>query len=205
MPLQIEELLVRMRERPDPRIFRSIAYVTAFGIVGTDKLLGGTWWAIPATAILLLVASFIFPARPPKDRLRKKILVMLHAARDSSFRIRFACTVLMVVGVSALDHYLVGIDIGREFNLYLIPIFVASQLFGLPLAILTWLLSLLAVYYCVIPPRYSLEIGSVKDLETLIEFFYLGLLALAVGMLMVATSISPRERISEMEASRNTP
>ena len=100
-----------------------------------------------------------------------------------------ACAVLAIVAASALDEQVGGSILGRGFNIYLIPIFLASFFFGLPLAILTWLLSFLTAYFCLIPPRYSFEIGGLKDFGDLMIFFYVGLITVAIPTLIRASSV----------------
>jgi K+-sensing histidine kinase KdpD len=100
-----------------------------------------------------------------------------------------------VAGVAALDYYASGFNrLGREFNIFLVPIFLSSLLFGLPLGILTWLLSFVTAYYCLIPPKYSFGIYSPKDLANLIGYFYLGLITLAIPVLIRASSAADAKR-----------
>lgn len=190
MPSKIEKIRETMFSRPDPVIFRGLAYIAAIGIVGTDHLLGGAWWTILAAIALVAATSFILPVKRPKNRIRNGILETLHTIRYSSWWTRLACATLMVVGVSALGHYVGGFRLGREFNIYLIPIFLTSFMFGFPLAILIWLFSFVAVYYYVIPPDDSFALNSVKDFADLIGFFYLGLITLAIPVLIRASAVS---------------
>jgi K+-sensing histidine kinase KdpD len=188
MASKIKKIRDSMDSRPDPLMFRGMAYVAAVGVVGTDLLLGARLWSVLGATLLIATASFIFPIRTPNDNFRKKTLVTLRAIRQSSWWVRFAVMALMTIGVSVFDSYL-DLKLGRHFNMFLIPIFLVSLLFGLPLAILSWLLSVLAVYYCVIPPKNSFELGSLKDFADLFGFFYLGLVTLAIPTLIRSSSV----------------
>src|SRR6266436_5958601 len=173
--------------RADPVVFRIAAYVAAIGVAGSDMLLAGTWWTILAVTGLVAAACFIFPARAPQNEFRKKILAALRLVRFSSVWMRLGCAVFLILIVSVLDYY-VRFELGREFNIFLLPIFLVSLLFGLPLAILTWLLSFIVVYFSVIPPRYSFEISELKEFAELFGFFYLGLMTLTVPVLIRASA-----------------
>ncbi len=173
--------------RADPVVFRIAAYVAAIGVAGSDMLLAGAWWTILAVTGLVAAACFIFPARAPQNEFRKKILAALRLVRFSSVWMRLGCAVFLILIVSVLDYY-VRFELGREFNIFLLPIFLVSLLFGLPLAILTWLLSFIVVYFSVIPPRYSFEISELKEFAELFGFFYLGLMTLTVPVLIRASA-----------------
>jgi K+-sensing histidine kinase KdpD len=173
--------------RTDPVVFRIAAYIVAIGVAGSDMLLEGASWAILAAAGLVAAACFIFPARAPEDEFRKKILATLRFVRFSSVWMRLGCAIFLILIVSVLDYY-GRFELGREFNIFLLPIFLASLLFGLPLAILTWLLSFIVVYFIVIPPRYSFEISELKEFAELVGFFYLGLMILTVPVLIRASA-----------------
>jgi hypothetical protein len=188
MPSKTEKIRDTMFSHANPVIFRSAAYLAAIGVVGTDNLLGGGRWAILVAISLVAATNFILPVAPPEDNLRNGILTALHMIRCRPWRTRLACAILMVVGVSALDYYVGGSILGREFNLYLIPIFLTSLLFGFPLAILTWLFSFLTVCYLAILSRISFF--SLEDFADLVGFFYLGLIALAIPVLIRSSSVA---------------
>ena len=178
-----------MFTRPNPLLFRGAAYVLALGVVGTDKLLGGSWLAFLAALLLVGATSLTLPMRATKNSFHKKSLAALQTIRFSPWWLRLACAVLAIVAASALDQQIGGSMLGRGFNIYLISVFLVSFFFGLPLAILTWLLSFLTAYFCLIPPRYSFEIGTLKDFGDLMIFFYLGLITAAVPTLIRASAV----------------
>jgi K+-sensing histidine kinase KdpD len=182
-----QDLRETLFARADPVVFRIAAYIAAIGVAGSDMLLAGAWWAILAVTGLVAAACFIFPARAPQDEFRKKILAALRIVRFSCVWMRLGCAIFLILIVSVLDYY-VRFELGREFNIFLLPIFLVSLLFGLPLAILTWLLSFIVVYFNVIPPRYSFEITELKEFAELFGFFYLGLMTLTVPVLIRASA-----------------
>jgi K+-sensing histidine kinase KdpD len=164
----------------------------AMGAVAVDVGLGGAWWPVLAAAMLVVVTCFVLPAREPDDGFRNGVLAMLRSIRWSPFWIRLCSAVLMVLAVSVLD-YLGGFTLGREFNIFLVPIYLAALLLGLPVGLLTWLISLVTVEYCALPPRYSFAIVSLKDFAELITFFYLGLMTIACAHLIRASSTIDEE------------
>jgi K+-sensing histidine kinase KdpD len=186
---KINKISETMSARPNPLMFRGAAYILALCVVGTDKLLGGSWFAFLVALLLVGATSFILPMGAPKNDRRKKILAAMQTLRFSSWRFRLGCAILAIVGASALNEQFGGSILGRGFNIYLIPIFLVSLFFGLPLALLTWLLSFVTAYFLLIPPRYSFEIGSLKDFQDLMMFFYLGLITVAVPALIRASAV----------------
>ena len=177
-----------MFTRPRPLIFRGAAYILALSVVGMDNSLGGSWFAFPVALLIVGAASLTLPLKAPKNKFHQQLLAALQKFRLSPWVFRFACAVLAIVGASALNQ-IGGSIVGRGFNIYLVPIFLVSFFFGLPLAILTWLLSFLMAYFFVIPPKYSFEIGTLKDFGDLVLFFYLGLITAAIPTLIRASAV----------------
>jgi hypothetical protein len=191
---KIHKISETMFTRPNPLIFRGAAYVLALCVLGTDELLGGTWIAFLAGLLLVGAATLVLPMRVPKNNFQKTILAVLQSFRFSPWGFRLGCAVLAIVAASVLNEQIGGSVLGRGFNIYLIPIFLVSFFFGLPFAILTWLLSLLTAYFCLIPPKYSLEIGALKDFADLMIFFYVGLITAAIPTLIRAASAADEGR-----------
>ncbi|SDJ64756.1 MULTISPECIES: DUF4118 domain-containing protein [Bradyrhizobium] len=177
-----------MFSAPDPLIFRSLAYILAAAVVGSEKILGGTALALFATIISVMVGGYLFPANRPRNNLRKAIYGRLSRISSIRWRRRLVWAILMIAGVAFLNGYVGGDSLGLEYSFFLIAIFIASLLFGMPIAIAAWLLSFLLVYYFVVPPKSSFEIGSIKEFADLIGYFYLGLAMLAIAVLFRASS-----------------
>ncbi len=76
---------------------------------------------------------------------------ILQVAHAWPLWLRLGCGVLFVLAGSLLASS-TRLPVGSEFNLYLVPIFLSSLLFGLPVAVATWLLSFAVAYYYLIPP-----------------------------------------------------
>ena len=187
--------------RPKPLIFRGAACVLALCVATTDRFLGGSWFAVLLALLLVGVTTFVLPASAPKTVLRKEILALLRWLRISRWGFQLSFAILMISAAVFLDIQLGGITLGPEFNIYLIPVFLASLFFGVPLALLTWLLCFLAVYFCLIPPRYSFEILSLGDFRDLMTFFYLGLMTAAVPTLIRASSVADDSFDADQAAS----
>jgi hypothetical protein len=185
---KIEEIRDTMYRRLDPTVARSIAYFVTAIVVIVDKYLGGSWWAAGIALVLVTAACWAFPIERPGGSFRIGVLRLLRAIRRWSVGSRIAWVVFGIAAVSARDFYVGGLELGKGYNLYLLVIFLSSLLFGLPLAVLTWLLSFLAAYYCLLPPRYSFDISTLKDFADLMGYFYLGLLVIAVPVLIRASS-----------------
>ena len=181
-----------MLSRPDPLIFRSAAFAMAVAVVGVDKVLGNTFLASLATITAVIVGSFIFPARSPRNKLRRVIHERLIRIGWERWYKRLVLATGMMVGAAVLNNYVAGDLLGQEYSLFLIVVFLASLLLGMQIAIVVWLLSFLWVYYSVVPPKNSFEIGSVKDFADLIGYFYLGLIMLAIAVL-IRVSSAPEE------------
>lgn len=194
MPEKIDKIRDTMYARSNPVIFRGASYVAAISVAGANYSLGGSWWKVPAAILLVATLSFVLPASVPKDRFRRGISAALDRILFWPWWVRFVCAILMVAGVVAFDYLAGELPLGRAFNLYLLPIFCCSMLFGFPLAILIWLLSIIVVYFFVIPPEYSFELGSLKDFSDLMAFFYLGLITLAIPVLIRASAAAREQR-----------
>ena len=191
MAIQSDQIRETLFVGADAKSFRPIALVAAFAVVATNWLLGGRWLRILIGLGVVASTCLILPARLPSDRIRLTIMRILRAAYAWPLWLRLGCGVLLILAVSVLTNS-TRLPVGSEFNLYLVPIFLSSLLFGLPVAVATWLLSFSVAYYYLIPPKYSFEVLSLKDFALTIGYFYLGLLALAIPALVRASSAAFR-------------
>lgn len=191
MAIQSDQIRETLFVGADARSFRPIALVAAFAVVATNWLLGGRWLSILIGLGVVAATCLILPARLPSDRVRLTIMRILQVAHAWPLWLRLGCGVLFVLAGSLLASS-TRLPVGSEFNLYLVPIFLSSLLFGLPVAVATWLLSFAVAYYYLIPPQYSFQILSLKDFALTIGYFYLGLLALAIPALVRASSAAFR-------------
>ena len=188
MPIEPKTIRDTMFARPDPAVFRGLAYILAAAVGLVDLALGGTWLGLLAGVGRVAVASLLLPTSIPKDDALGRLSIAIYNSLYWPVWARLGCVSLAVAGIATLDFSFDGLALGREFNLFLIPVFLSSLLFGMPLAIVTWLLSFITAYFCLIPPRYSFELGSPKDFTELVGYFYLGLITLAIPVLIRASS-----------------
>ncbi len=190
--MQSEPLRATLSSRPNPLVFRGLAACIAMGAIAVNLGLQDIWRPVLAAAMLVAVTCVVLPAKEPNDAFRNGLLTSLRSIRQSRFWMRLCGAVLMVLVVSLLDYF-EAFTLGRVFNIFLVPIYLASLLLGLPVALLTWLISLVVVEYCAIPPRYGFAIVSLKDFAELITFLYLGLMAIACAHLITASSTIDEE------------
>lgn len=184
----IERIRDTMWKGPQPAIARTAAFLLTLSVVAVDRVLGGTWWAVLVSILLFALACFIFPTATPSSERYRAILETVRKLRETSLPARLICATAMIAAAFVLDYYLDRSPVGRAFNLFLTPVFFAALLFGIPVAIAAWLVSCVVVYFSVIPPRFSFELDSLKDFASLMGYFYLGLLALAVPALIRSSS-----------------
>ena len=194
MPIEPKTIRDTMFERPDPVMFRSAAVILTAVVAGTNLWLGGSWRGFLVAILLVAVSCFILPANDPIDSARRGISVGIYRVKSWPGWVRICCAMIMVAGIAVLDFMAHGLELGREFNLFLLPIFLSSLLFGLPVAILTWFISFLTTYFCLIPPKYSFEISSLKDFAGLLGYVYLGLATLAIPALIRASSSAAQHK-----------
>jgi hypothetical protein len=181
-------LLDSTLRRLDPLVFRSVACVMAAAVSGTEVILGGAYLAPLGTMTAVIVGSFLFPARSPRNTVYLGIYEGLMWIGVTRWFMRLAFATILLAGGTVLNSYFGGDLLGQEYSLFLIVVFVAALLCGLQVAIIVWLISLLLVYYYVVPPKNSFEINSIKDFADLIGYFYLGLAMIAIAVLIRASS-----------------
>jgi len=192
--MDVEHLLQTMRTRPDRRTFRVAALGLALIVLCTDKVLGGSWWAFLVAGALIAAMNILVPVERPARPARQKILTCLLAIRGSPLIYRTSVALFLIITVTVLTSRFSEI-MGRQFNLSLLPILLCSFFFGLRVSILAWLASFLAVYFLVIPPVGSFAIDSASNFVGLIVYFYLGLAALGIPVLIWTTSCAAEANI----------
>jgi K+-sensing histidine kinase KdpD len=192
LAIDIKKILQTLDASPDPIKFRMAAQLIAFAIPCTDKYLGGTWWSLLVALIMIGIVSFVYPIDPPRDRIRRLALARLNRIREWSFFGRLTWALLGVGAATVLAAHVSDPQIGKEFDIFLIPMFLVSFLFGLQISIVTWVVSAFAFYYFVIPPKDSFWIYSLSDFANLLGYFYLGLVTLAIPELLRVFSFASR-------------
>jgi K+-sensing histidine kinase KdpD len=170
------------------------AYAGALIVLSTTKLLGGSWIGFVAGLIIVHFTYKLLRGNFSTNRFTRACLAILRSAQNWPRPIRFACGFLLVVADVALDIHLNGFSLGRGFNIYLVPIFFSSLLFGSEVTVATWVFSLLAVFYFDIPPRYSLSIAGVKEIVDLLIFIILAGIIFVVPKLLIASATLANEK-----------
>lgn len=165
-------------------IMRNAAYLAAIAVLGVTKLMGGTW-----TAFLIGIALTDLSYRALLwDFSRYGVLDWRSIRRQIqslSLPVRFILALLFVGFDVWADIYTGDYELGREFNLYLIPIFFSSLLFGTRVTAATCVLCWLAVCYYDIEPRYSFAIESITDA---LIFVLLSAVVFLIPQLLIASA-----------------
>lgn len=154
-------------------ILRPLAYACMLLVVGVTKVLGGSWVAFALGIMVVGAASLLLPTDKPQDSYRIIALTWLRTIRSWRWPYRVACSVVLAGCVTAVDAHVGGANLGRGFNVSLIPVFFSSLFFGASVTFVTSVLVLLAVDYFVIPPQNSFAIVSFQDAADLLIFVIL--------------------------------
>jgi K+-sensing histidine kinase KdpD len=150
--------------------------------------MGGSWLGFMVGFIIVHFTFQLLRSGFSKNSFVNQWLTKIRPIHSLPLPVRFVCVVLLVGVDVAIDIYSGGFNLGREFNLYLIPIFSSSLLFGAGITVWAWLFCLLAVYYLDIPPRYSFAIASVQDILHLLVFFILCGIVFVIPKLLFASA-----------------
>jgi len=185
--MSIERLPEALATKPDRQLIRVASYILAAVVLGTDKLLGGSWSSFAVAAALITAMFILLPAELPRGNARLRILAVLQSIRGLSSGYRMMAALLIVCIITFLATNFSSV-VGRQFNLSLLSILLCSFFFGLRISIVTWLASFLLIYLFVIPPTSHLGIASLADFANLIVYIYLSLVALTIPTLIRATS-----------------
>jgi K+-sensing histidine kinase KdpD len=171
-----------------------MAYVYTLLVVGVTKSLGGSWIAVLLGVLIVITSSWILPSDLPQNQAGNKVLVIFSAIRTLPWLTRFACGVLLVIGIAELDRHVDGFNLGRRFNVYLIPIFLSSLLLGPSVTFVLGIMCLLAVDYLVIPPFDSFAIDTMRDFVHLVIFSILVTTVFMIPQLLYRSSVLDQER-----------
>jgi K+-sensing histidine kinase KdpD len=169
-------------------VLRTWSYFAALFVLGATKLLGGSWVGFVIGIVIVHFTYRLLRGDFSKISFVKQWLAAIRLIHSWSLPVRFICVILLVGGNVAADVYFGGFNLGREFNLYLTPIFFSSLFFGGGITVWTWLFCLLAVYYFDIPPRYSFAIDSVQGILHLVVFIILCGIVFVIPKLLLASA-----------------
>ena len=167
--------------------------------------LGGSWLAIPMCALFGIAAGKLFAVKVPRNAFWQ-ILVNAHCRiRNMPRPARMLFAVMLVGVVAVIDITSDTIDLPLGFYVYMFPIFLSSILFGRKAAFAATLVSLLAVAFFVIPPRYSFGFATLWDIATFGIFLILTLIVLAVTGAQADLSIVSAEKRANSIARITSP
>jgi len=197
-----EKLLGTMTSQSDPIVFRLVAAFLTAGSALLDIYLGGSWASVGVAAVLFGLMCFLSPSSMPRRLFHSLIAEKFSSVRRTSLPIQWTAGAASILLVAVLEPHVGPYGLGRQYNLYLLPICIAAFLFDFRIAVLVWFASVLTCYYCAIPPRYSFGLASMKELAEVLGFFYLGLAILTVPI-MIRASAWHAERGSKGVATRD--
>jgi hypothetical protein len=165
-------------------IFRFIS--VSVGLVGglligtVIWLVGWSWLALPLCAAAGAAIGRILPVGYPNGPVGRTLLRALRTGRSLNPAVKLSISALLVGVVSAADDGLDTAAIPAAFCLFVPPVIVSAAMFGARAGLATVVLTLLAVTYLAIPPRYSFFVGTLWDLVCLGAFAIVALIGLAI-------------------------
>lgn len=170
------------------------AYIAALIVLSTTKFFGGSWFGFGIGLALVHLTYKLLRGDFSTVGFIRQCMAKLRSIQSLPRPIRFALGLLLVAGDVALDIHSNGFSLGRGFNIYLVPIFFSSLLFGSEITIATWAFSLLAIFYIDVPPRYSFSVGGVKEIIDLLIFFILAGIVFVIPKLLIASAVLANEK-----------
>jgi K+-sensing histidine kinase KdpD len=197
MTSDYEKTLASSFTKLDPAVYRSIALIAAIAVAAINMTFGGTWQAVLVVGVIVCLLIVLLPANAPRNPLHRLALKTLLALRSLPQRAQFAAAISFVGTNIVFSYYEPTFSLGRNFNLFLLPILFASLFFGPRIGAVALLASILAAFYCVIPPQFSFVLNSRRDFAYVIVFAYLGAIAWAIPVLIFESSVATGGAISE--------
>jgi hypothetical protein len=180
-------------EWTSPRGFvaNSVGAIGGSAVGGITFLLGAPWWSLPLCAAAGFLISLLLPAWNSNANAPAPLIAALRVCRDLPLWDRLAMSALLVVTASAVYIGLKDLPILTAFYLFLLPIVLAHLLFGARCGITAGFVSLIAIYYFVVPPKNSFAVHSVRELGLICAFALLAFITSAT--LAVVTDIAGTE------------
>jgi hypothetical protein len=173
---------------PKGFIANSVGVVGGSMVGGITCLLGGPWWSLPLGAVAGLLIGLLLAAWNSNANAPAPLLAALRVCRELPLWDRLAMSALLVVTASAVYIGLKDLDILTAFYLFLLPIVLAQLLFGARCGVTAAFVSLIAIYYFVIPPKNSFAVYSAHELGLICAFALLAFITSAT--LVVVTDIA---------------
>jgi uncharacterized protein VirK/YbjX len=167
------------------RTLRTFAYLAGLFVLSVSKFFGGSWAGF-ALGLLMLQAVYWLLGAIHSNRVTRRIDALLSVA-GWPFVVRLVLGVCLSLAVIWIDVYSGGFAVGRAFNVYLVPVLLTSVLLGRGVAVTVFVISLLALYYLDIPPRFSFEFQSAENVVQIVVFALLAALIFVVPKLLLAS------------------
>jgi Domain of unknown function (DUF4118) len=166
----------------------SVGAIGGFVVGGITFLLGTPWWSLPLCAAAGFLISLLLPAWNSNANTPAPLIRALRVCRGLPLWDRLAMSALLVVTASAVYIGLKDLHILTAFYLFLLPIVFAQLLFGARCGVTAAFVSLIAIYYFVIPPKNSFAVQSIRELGLICAFALLAFITSAT--LAVVTDIA---------------
>jgi hypothetical protein len=143
-------------------------------------LVGWSWLALPLCAAAGAAIGRVFPVGYPNGPIGGALLRALRAGRSLNPAVKLSVSAMLVGLASVLDAGLDTAAIPTAFCLFVLPVIVSAAMFGARAGLATVVLTLLAVTYFAIPPRYSFFVATLWDFVCLGAFAVVALISLAI-------------------------
>jgi hypothetical protein len=132
--------------------------------------MGAPWWSLPLCAVLGLVIGRLLPTGNSDGDAPARLASALRICRSLPLWDRIAMSALLVASATAVDIGFKHVDILTAFYLYLLPIVFAQLLFGTRCGFAAAFVSLVSIYYFVIPPKNSFAVQSLREAGLICAF-----------------------------------
>jgi len=123
-------------------------------------VMGAPWWSLPLCAVLGVVLGRLLPIGNSDADAPARLVSALRICRSLPLWDRIAMSALLVASATAVYIGFKHLDILTAFYLYLLPIVFAQLLFGTRCGFAAAFVSLVSIYYFVIPPKNSFAVQS---------------------------------------------
>jgi hypothetical protein len=155
----------------------SVGMIGGALVGGITFLIGAPWWSLPVCAAAGLLINRLFPAE--EAVVGSPLAAALRLCRSLPLWDRLAMSALLVVAAAAVYIGLKELHILWAIYLFLLPIVLASLLFGARCGFAAAFVSLIAIYYFAIPPKNSFAVQGLRELCLLAAFALLAFITSA--------------------------
>jgi Domain of unknown function (DUF4118) len=155
----------------------SVGMIGGALVGGITFLIGAPWWSLPVCAAAGLLINRLSPAEGAV--VGSPLAAALRLCRSLPLWDRLAMSALLVVAAAAVYIGLKELHILWAIYLFLLPIVLASLLFGARCGFAAAFVSLIAIYYFAIPPKNSFALQGLRELCLLAAFALLAFITSA--------------------------